>query len=89
MATKKDIEETKIDMNERIEYELPLDMAHTDDVFVSVNDYTAHIKRGEPVMLPRYVVEVLEQSRKQEMEAIRMQMGLQKDYEAKAKAHNV
>lgn len=39
---------------------------YKDDVFVAVNGRSFQIKRGETVMVPRYVADVLEQSMDQD-----------------------
>lgn len=40
---------------------------YKDDVFVAINGKRWQIKRGETVMVPAYVAEVLQQSMKQDM----------------------
>ena len=72
---------------ERVPYKLPLtrELAKTDPIhFVSLNDYTANIKRGELVYIPRCVAEMLDRQQEDEDEAIRISMGLQDEYEKKA-----
>lgn len=44
---------------------------YKDDVFVAVNGRKYQIKRGEPVMVPRYIKEVLDNSQKQDAAASR------------------
>lgn len=88
----KNVDNTKIDlaveeneryMNELVEIELfKDDKEYKDDVFVRVNDRTFQIKRGERVKVPRFVKDVIENSKNQESAAIRYQEGLQDKYEA-------
>lgn len=40
---------------------------YKDDVFVAVNGHTFQIQRGVPVKVPRYVKEVLDNSRKEKV----------------------
>lgn len=51
------------------------------DVFVGVNDYSALIKRGEPVMVPRYVAMLIAESRAQEIKANNVMEDYIKRYE--------
>lgn len=51
------------------------------DVFVGVNDYSALIKRGEPVMVPRYVAMLIAESRTQEIKANNIMEDYIKRYE--------
>ena len=62
MAEKK-IEETK---NEQVmvKVKVPRTKADQEDKFVSVNNYTCIIKRGEWVEVPDFVAEVLEHEEK-------------------------
>ena len=62
---------------------------YKDDKFVAVNGRTFQIKRGETVMVPKYVADVLEQSMKQDMATANMIERESAEYEAKAKALNV
>ena len=55
--------------------------AYTDDVFVGVNGKTYQIKRGVDVEVPESVAEVLKNSERQDVEAIRIMDELQKDAE--------
>jgi hypothetical protein len=55
--------------------------AYTDDVFVGVNGKTYQIKRGVDVEVPESVAEVLKNSERQDVEAIRVMDELQKDAE--------
>lgn len=92
MATKKEAtEETKEVVqdaaywNERVPYKIPIDRLNNADVFVSVNDYTAYIKRGVEVMIPRNVAAVLDQSDEAQYEAFQRQQQLTDDFEEEAK----
>lgn len=90
--------ETKRDMpdttsaeywNERVPVVLPLNPGNPEDqtLFVSVNDYSAQIKRGEEVMVPRYVAEVIKQSQEADMAAFRKRMQMSAEYEEEARRH--
>ena len=59
---------------------------YTDDVFVAVNGERVQIRRGETVMVKRKFVEVLEQSRKQDIATSNMIARESADFEAKAAA---
>ena len=48
----------------KIKIKLPKIKGETDDVFVSVNNYTCVIKRGEEVVVPAFVKEVLDHQEK-------------------------
>ena len=66
MATKKEdtaaaAVEVK-DPMERIPYKLPRQPGLDEVVYVSVNDYSCTFKRGEKVMIPRFVAEELDRS---------------------------
>ena len=52
--------ETKKNAIKKIKIKLPKIKGETDDVFVSVNNYTCIIKRGEEVVVPVFVKEVLD-----------------------------
>ena len=66
---KKAEEERKAYWDELVPVELFKDNnKYKDDVFVSVNDETCQIKRGQRVMIKRKFAEVLENSRKQDLE---------------------
>ena len=72
-AEKKVAEERKAYWNELVPVELFKDNnKYKDDVFVSVNDETCQIKRGEKVMIKRKFHNVLESSRKQDLETSRL-----------------
>ena len=61
--------ETKKNEIKKIKIKLPKIKGETDDVFVSVNNYTCIIKRGEEVEVPVFVKEVLDHQEKM-LEAI-------------------
>lgn len=61
MATKAE-NKTKMTGVETVVVKLPRMKGAEDPVFVSVDDYTCYIKRGESVEVPWFVAEVLEQS---------------------------
>ena len=52
--------ETKKKETKKVKIKLPKIKGRTDDVFVSVNNYTCMIKRGEEVEVPVFVKEVLD-----------------------------
>jgi hypothetical protein len=52
--------ETKKNEIKKVKIKLPKIKGETDDVFVSVNNYTCIIKRGEEVEVPVFVKEVLD-----------------------------
>jgi hypothetical protein len=56
--------ETKKNEIKKVKIKLPKIKGETDDVFVSVNNYTCVIKRGEEVEVPVYVKEVLDHQEK-------------------------
>lgn len=56
--------ETKKNEVKKIKIKLPKIKGETDDVFVSVNNYTCVIKRGEEVVVPAFVKEVLDHQEK-------------------------
>ena len=62
---------------------------YKDDVFVAVNGKTWQIKRGEPVQIPKYVADVLEQSRRQDTATANLIDQESSSYEAEAKARNI
>ena len=72
-----DIPESKLAMKKQSAYlneRVPIEFfkggsEFQNDVFVGVNDYSALIKRGEPVMVPRYVAMLIAESRAQEVKA--------------------
>jgi hypothetical protein len=68
--------ETKKNEVKKIKIKLPKIKGEPDDVFVSVNNYTCIIKRGEEVEVPVFVKEVLDHQEKM-LEAI-------EQFEAKA-----
>ena len=56
--------ENKKNEVKKIKIKLPKIKGETDDVFVSVNNYTCVIKRGEEVEVPVFVKEVLDHQEK-------------------------
>lgn len=74
--------EKKVDLDELVPFEAFKDNdKYKDDITVIVNGKPWRIKRGEEVMVPRYVYNVLKQSEKQDRAA--------NDYaEAKQNAYN-
>ena len=79
-------EPKKVDENafwlERVPITLPYNTGNPEDQteFVSVGNYSAQIMRGQTVMVPRYVAQVLEQSEKAKIEAFRNRAQLQKKF---------
>lgn len=59
---------------------------YKDDVFVAVNGRSFQIKRGVPVKVPRYVADVLEQSRNQDDATSEMMDRASAEFERDAKA---
>lgn len=57
---------------------------YKDDVMVAVNGRAFQIKRGETVMVPRYVAEVLERSMAQDQETANLISRESGEYEAEA-----
>ena len=60
----------KKDPHKKVKIKLPKTRELRDDVFISVNNYTCIIKRGEEVEVPLFVKEVLD--RKEKMQAQRL-----------------
>ena len=56
--------ESKKNEIKKVKIKLPKIKGETDDVFVSVNNYTCIIKRGEEVTVPVFVKEVLDHQEK-------------------------
>lgn len=56
--------ENKQKQVKKIKIKLPKIKGEPDDVFVSVNNYTCVIKRGEEVEVPAFVKEVLDHQEK-------------------------
>lgn len=81
MATAK--KEKEVD--NRVPVYLEYDKNNTEDVTVIVNGKAYLIKRGETVMVPPEVKEVVDNSRKQNIAAIKAMHGLQTDFENKAR----
>ena len=64
---------------ELVKIKLHKDRSNNADVFVSVNDYTAVIKRGVVVEVPWYVARVLERSMEQDEHAAELMEQLSRD----------
>ena len=84
MATKKDLltEEPIVEEEpeeELITIRLPITRENQQDVFVRVNNRTWLIKRGETVRVPKCVVEVLNNSERGMLEAMRYQEAMAND----------
>ncbi len=62
---------------------------YKDDVFVAVNGRSWQIRRGETVMVPDYVAEVLEQSMAQDTATANLIERESSAYAAEAKARNL
>lgn len=62
---------------------------YKDDVFVAVNGKTFQIKRGEPVKVPRYVKEVLDNAAKQNKAANTYMNQKQNAYEKDAQKFDI
>ena len=65
------------------------DGRYTEDKFVGVNGKTFQIKRGVPVMVPRYVAEVLKNSEQQRKQAAMNTDKLQADFERSSKERGI
>jgi len=95
MATKTTEEKKTVDTNskeyweEKIPYTIPFDRSDNSDVFVAVNGKSYQIQREVEVMLPRNVVEVLENSRRAEYEAYKKRRQLSDEYANDAKKYRV
>jgi len=95
MATKTTEEKKTVDTNskeyweEKIPYTIPFDRSDNSDVFVAVNGKSYQIQREVEVMLPRNVVEVLENSRRAEYEAYKRRRQLSDEYANDAKKYRV
>ena len=77
-------------LQEKVQVELFRDDGkYTDDVFVGVNGKTFQIKRGVPVMVPRYVAEVLKNSQQQRKQAAMNTDKLQADFERSSKERGI
>lgn len=80
------VEPKQVDENafwmERVPITLPYNTGNPEDQteFVSVGNYSAQIMRGQTVMVPRYVAQVLEQSEKAKIEAFRNRAQLQREF---------
>ena len=71
MATKPNVK--KDDPNELVEFEAFYDDdKYKDDIYVAVNGRRFQIKRGEKVMIPRYVYEVIMNSEAQDKATARL-----------------
>ena len=64
-------------LKELVPVKLIKDKQHKDDLFVSVNGHSFHIKRGVIVNVPRYVKEVIDNKERQEAEALERSEALQ------------
>ena len=97
MATKTTTEEKKTTVDttskeyweEKVPYTIPFDRNDSSDVFVAVNGKSYLIQREVEVMLPRNVVEVLENSRRAEYEAYKRRRQLSDEYANDAKKYRV
>lgn len=81
--------EDKAYWEEKVPYTFPLDRNNLDDIFISVNEKTYHIRRGVEVQIPRNVLEVWKQSEKADVEALMRQMKLSNDYDEDSKRYGV
>lgn len=62
---------------------------YTGSVFVHVGNKSFLIRRGEEVMVPRYVAEVLKDSERQREEAVHNSDKLQSDFERASSAYGI
>lgn len=58
---------------------------YKEDITVIVNGKSWRIKRGEEVMIPKYVVDVIRQSEKQDLAAANFAEDRENDYKQKSK----
>lgn len=78
--------EKKVDLNELVPFEAFKDNdKYKDDITVIVNGKSWRIKRGEEVMIPRYVYDVLKQSEKQDRAAANFAEAKQDAYKKSSK----
>lgn len=83
IAKKEETEEEKF-LQELVEIELIYDgERYKDDVFVSVNGHDYLIKRGERVLVPRYIAKALEDSQRQDLFAANVSKQFEKDFDTK------
>lgn len=81
--TPETVEPKKEDKFERVPYTLEVDWENPKAnafQFVSVGDYAANIKRGEQVMIPRYVAKFLDQQQADERAAKMRMLNLQDEF---------
>lgn len=78
--------EKKVDLDELVPFEAFKDNdKYKDDITVIVNGRIWRIKRGEEVMIPRYVYNVLKQSEKQDRTAANYAEAKQDAYKQSSK----
>ncbi len=78
--------ENKVDLEELVPFEAFKDNdKYKDDITVIVNGKSWRIKRGEEVMVPRYVYNVLKQSEKQDRAAANYAEDKQNAYKKSSK----
>ena len=70
----------EINYEERIPYTIPFDRNNNDAVFTGWNCRNFRIQRGVEVMIPRGVVEILEQSQKQDVDTWRKTQKMEADF---------
>ena len=80
--TLKKIKANEARMNERVNVFLQRDKLHTDDVYISVNNYTALIPRGQTVNIPRFAAEALQQSMNQNADLVMRVTEMEDKYKA-------
>lgn len=73
------------DPNRRVKILVELDKHDSEPLHVSVNDYTAVIKRGVEVEVPYFVAKHLEEMKEQNNATIRMIHGLSTEWNGRAK----
>lgn len=62
---------------------------YKDDITVSVNGYTYQIQRGKHVMIPRFVLHVIENSERQRAASVDYSQGLIDDFDKKSKQYGI
>ncbi len=75
-----------VDLNEPVPFRAFKDNdKYKDDIFVCVNGRSWRIKRGEDVMIPRYVRNIIDQSEQQKLAATNYAEAKQQAYKQSSK----
>lgn len=73
------------DPNRRVKVYVDIDKHNNEPLHVSVNDYSAIIRRGEWVEVPYFVAKHMEEMKAQENATIKMIKGLSGEWERRAR----